>query len=218
MVSCESDMEHSDSAIASPLSALTDAFEELVEKVKDFKSGTSDHIRLDYFCEIVSLVTVLFRCLGLAFKFAEMEYVSKLHGLVEASKRYQMLQDIIDHDVANDTVKTSGSYSRNLRRVRQGIDLVRAIFEQLLTTSDISLKEVASTAYGEVCAPYHSWTVRTAVYAGMYTLPTRDQLFLKLNETEKTAEKKMRRYISASLPVIEYIDKLYLSRNIVLDW
>lgn len=36
--------------------------------------------------------------------------------------------------------------------------------------------------------------------------------------TEQTAEKKMRRYISASLPVIEYIDKLYLSRDIVLDW
>jgi hypothetical protein len=35
---------------------------------------------------------------------------------------------------------------------------------------------------------------------------------------EQSAEKKMRRYISASLPVIEYIDKLYLSRNIVLDW
>lgn len=49
--------------------------------------------------------------------------------------------------------------------------------------SDIYLKEVASTAYGEVCAPYHSWGVRTAVYAGMYTLPTRDQLFVKLNET-----------------------------------
>lgn len=49
--------------------------------------------------------------------------------------------------------------------------------------SDNSLKEVASTAYGQVCAPYHTWAVRTAVYAGMYTLPTRDQLFVKLNET-----------------------------------
>lgn len=49
--------------------------------------------------------------------------------------------------------------------------------------SDSSLKEVASTAYGQVCAPYHTWAVRTAVYTGMYTLPTRDQLFFKLNET-----------------------------------
>lgn len=49
--------------------------------------------------------------------------------------------------------------------------------------SDSSLKEVASTAYGQVCAPYHTWAVKTAVYAGMYTLPTRDQLLMKLNET-----------------------------------
>lgn len=212
-------MDHSDLAIAHPLSAIAEAFEDLSTKVQGIKNGSStQHIRLDSFCEIASLVSVLFRCLGLAFKFAEMEYVAKLHGLVEASKTYQTLQDVIDHDVARDTVKTSGSYSRNLRRVRQGLDLVRAIFEQLLSTSDIYLKEVASTAYGEVCAPYHSWGVRTAVYAGMYTLPTRDQLFVKLNETEQSAEKKMRRYITASRPVIEYIDKLYLSRNIALDW
>jgi len=48
---------------------------------------------------------------------------------------------------------------------------------------DSSLKEVASTAYGQVCAPFHTWAVRTAVYAGMYTLPTREQLLMKLNET-----------------------------------
>lgn len=210
-------MEHSDLAVDLPLSAIAEAFEELAKKVNERKNE-QQHIRLDIFCETASLVSILFRCLGLAFKFAEMEYVAKLHGLVEASKTCQTLQEIIDLDVANDTVKTSGSSSRNLRRVQQGLDLVRAIFEQLLSTDDISLKGVASTAYGEVCAPYHTWTVRTAVYAGMYTLPTRDQLFFKLNETEQSAEKKMRRYISASLPVIEYIDKLYLSRNIVLNW
>lgn len=38
-------------------------------------------------------------------------------------------------------------------------------------------------AYTKVCAPYHSWAVRTAVSAGMYSLPTREQLLVKLNET-----------------------------------
>lgn len=81
-----------------------------------------------------------------------------------------------------------------------------------------SLKEAASTAYAQVCAPYHTWAVRTAVSAGMYALPTREQLLLNLNETDESAEKEMRRYIKASLPIIEYIDKLYISRNISLDW
>ncbi|CAM9004089.1 unnamed protein product [Rhodiola kirilowii] len=52
----------------------------------------------------------------------------------------------------------------------------------------------------------------------MYALSNKEQLLIKLNETEKSAEKKMRRYIEASIPVINYIDKLYISRNITLDW
>ncbi|KAG2322624.1 hypothetical protein Bca52824_015837 [Brassica carinata] len=52
----------------------------------------------------------------------------------------------------------------------------------------------------------------------MYTLPTRDQLLLRLNETDQSVEKNMRRYMEASRPIIEYIDKLYTDRNIKLDW
>lgn len=48
---------------------------------------------------------------------------------------------------------------------------------------DYYLKDAATTAYSQVCAPYHTWAVRTAVYAGMYALPTRDQLLQKLGET-----------------------------------
>ncbi|XP_027365770.1 ACD11 homolog protein isoform X2 [Abrus precatorius] len=161
-------------ATAMPLSAIAETFEELAKRVKGRKND--EELRLDTFCEAATLVSVLFRCLGLAFKFAELEYVAKLHGLLEASKTCNTLKDIVDFDVASDTVKTSGSFSRNLRRVRQGLDLVRAIFEQLLSTDDSSLKDIAATAYGQVCAPFHTWSVRTAVYAGMYTLPTRDQL------------------------------------------
>ncbi|KAF7808897.1 ACD11-like protein [Senna tora] len=203
-----------------PLSAMADAFEELARMIKSRKNGSTgeEKLRLDTFCEACFLSSVLFNCLGLAFKFAEQEYVAKLRGLVEASKTFDSLGDILDHDIARDTVKTSGSLSRNLRRVRQGLDLIRAIFENFLSSEDNSLKQAASTAYANVCAPYHTWAVRTAVSAGMYALPTRDQLLMKLNETNQSAEKKMRRYINASIPVVEYIDKLYLSRNIRLDW
>ncbi|KAF7827829.1 ACD11-like protein [Senna tora] len=208
-------------ATATPLSAIAEAFEDLAKRLNDVEKNEPDgeeQLRLENFCHACSLVSVLFNCLGLVFKFAELEYTSKLHGLMNASKTYDTLQDILDLDVANDTVKTAGSLSRSLRRVRQGLDLVRSLFKQFLATDDNSLKEAASTAYAEVCAPYHSWTVRAAVSAGMYALPTRDQLLVRLNETEQSAEKKMTRYINASAPIIEYIDKLYLSRNIMLNW
>ncbi|XP_059282314.1 ACD11 homolog protein isoform X2 [Lycium ferocissimum] len=155
---------------------------------------------------------------GIAFKFAELEYVSKVRDLAEASEIFGSLNSILDYDVRNDTVRTPGSLSRNLRRVRQGLDLIRALFQNFLSTYDDSLKEAASMAYAKVCAPYHTWAVRTAVSAGMCALPTRDQLLMKLNETDDSAEREMRRYIDASLPIIEYIDKLYISRNITLDW
>ncbi|GLT34471.1 hypothetical protein SLA2020_089810 [Shorea laevis] len=202
--------------LQTPLSSIAKAFEGLSEFLRCRRKD--QELRLDTFCDACSLVSVLFSCLGLAFKFAELEYVAKVRDLVEASQGLKTLQNILDHDTANDTVKTPGSHSRNLRRVRQGLDLIRALFEEFLSNDEHSLKDAASTAYAQVCAPYHSWAVRTAVYAGMCTLPTRDQLLLRLNETDHSAEKKMRRYINASGPVIDYIDKLYLSRNISLDW
>ncbi|KAF8389780.1 hypothetical protein HHK36_024299 [Tetracentron sinense] len=141
-----------------------------------------------------------------------------VRNLVQASKTYNTLKNILDYDVENDTVRKPGSLSRNLRRVRQGLELIKTLFEQFLSSDECSLREAASTAYAQACAPYHTWAIRTAVFAAMYALPTREQLLLKLNETDSSAEKEMRRYIKASLPVIEYIDNLYISRNISLDW
>lgn len=64
----------------SPLSLIVDAFEKLAKLVNSINGGgdCKTDLRLDTFCEACSLVSVLFSCLGLAFKFAEMEYVSKV--------------------------------------------------------------------------------------------------------------------------------------------
>ncbi|PIN05955.1 hypothetical protein CDL12_21502 [Handroanthus impetiginosus] len=199
-----------------PLSMVADAFEDLSAMVK--AKGFDYDLDLKTFCDACSLVSVLFGCLGKAFKFAESEYCYKVNSLAEASDSHGTLNNVLDLDVKNDTVKTQGSLSRCLRRVRQGLDLIRTLYQNFLSSDDSCLKEAASTAYAKACAPYHSWAVRTAVSAGMYALPTREQLLQKLNETEESAEREMIRFIKASLPVIQYIDNLYTSRNISLDW
>lgn len=112
----------------------------------------------------------LFGCLGFAFKFAEMEYISKLNKLLQVSKAFYILSSIIDHDVENDIVRKPGSHSSNLRRFRLGLDLIKALFEQLLSSRECSPKEVASNAYAQVCVSYHIWPVRKAVAIGMCTL------------------------------------------------
>ncbi|GKV43963.1 hypothetical protein SLEP1_g51193 [Rubroshorea leprosula] len=117
--------------LQTPLSSIAKAFEGLSEFLRCRRKD--QELRLDTFCDACSLVSVLFSCLGLAFKFAELEYVAKVRDLVEASQGLKTLQNILDHDTANDTVKTPGSHSRNLRRVRQGLDLIRALFEEFLS-------------------------------------------------------------------------------------
>ncbi|ESQ28408.1 hypothetical protein EUTSA_v10019106mg [Eutrema salsugineum] len=223
----EQDMIENNTRVNTPLSVITEAFEDLADFLKPRRNKRCDEnddesidgLRLDAFCSACTHVSVLFGCLGFAFKFAEMEYVSKVRDLVEASKTFETLQNILDLDVENETVKTPGSNSRNLRRVRLGLELIRAIFEQFLLTDEYySLKDAATKAYTQVCAPFHTWAVRTAVYAGMYTLPTREQLLLRLNETDQSVEKNMRRYMEVSRPIIDYIDKLYIDRNIKLNW
>lgn len=74
----------------------------------------------------------------LVFMVIFLIFLLQVKNLTEASNRFTTLHDILDLDVAKDTVKIQGSYSRNLRRVRQGLDLIRALFEQFLTSRYIS--------------------------------------------------------------------------------
>ena len=62
----------------SPLSAIADAFEELADKLQNGK----EEFRLKAFCDACDLVSVLFNSLGIAFKFAEIEYCAKVLSLL----------------------------------------------------------------------------------------------------------------------------------------
>jgi|UniRef100_A0A2N9IHS0 HAMP domain-containing protein len=199
-----------------PLRKISEAFKELEATVN---SQTPDiEVEVAPFSRACSLISPLFGCLGIAFKFAEIDYVAKVKDLGEASKSIGTLQALLERDIEANTIKKAGSHSRNLLRVKRGIDMVRVLFEQILVTDGNSLKDPASKAYAQVFAPHHGWAIRKAVGAGMYALPTKAQLLQKLNEDEPSARTQMQSYIAASAPVILYIDKLYLSRGLGVDW
>jgi hypothetical protein len=63
----------------------------------------------------------------------------QVNDLIGAGKSYRTLSDILDKDIQNDCVKKQGSHSRNLRRVRLGLGLIKALFEQFLDTEYVSL-------------------------------------------------------------------------------
>ncbi|XP_004293995.1 PREDICTED: ceramide-1-phosphate transfer protein [Fragaria vesca subsp. vesca] len=197
-----------------PLRKIAEAFEELEAAV----NSQTGEVEVARFSQACSLVSPLFGCLGIAFKFAEMDYVAKVHDLAEASKSISTLHVLLEKDVEAGCVRKAGSHSRNLLRVKRGIDMVKVLFEQIIVTKGNSLKDPASKAYQQVFAPHHGWLIRKAVAAGMYALPTKEQLLNKLNEDETSAKAQMQNYVAASAPLILYIDKLFQTRNLGVDW
>ena len=41
---------------------------------------------------------------------------------------------MVELDIQKDTVRTVGSHTRNLLRVKRGIDMVKVLFEKMLVT------------------------------------------------------------------------------------
>nr|XP_043621188.1 accelerated cell death 11 [Erigeron canadensis] len=196
-----------------PLRKISESFSEIANSIKQ-----SEEVELAPFSHACSLVSPLFRCLGIAFKFAEMDYVAKVNDLCETSKSILTLQLMMENDIKENCVRKAGSHTRNLLRVKRGLDMVKVLFEEILASENNSLKNPASKAYGQVFSPYHGWAIRKAVAAGMYALPTKQQLLQKLNEDEISARTEMQKYVAASALVIVYIDKLFQSRELGIDW
>ncbi|KAI3695037.1 hypothetical protein L1987_78025 [Smallanthus sonchifolius] len=203
-----------------PLRKISEAFIEIANTINSQHQNPNHQPELELasFSRACSLVSPLFRCLGIAFKFAEMDYVAKVNDLCETSVSVSTLQLMMEKDIEENCVRKPGSHTRNLLRVKRGLDMLRVLFEQILASEDNSLKNPASKAYGQVFSPYHGWAIRKAVAAGMYALPTKQQLLQKLNEDEVSARTEMQNYVTASALVIVYIEKLFQSRDLGIDW
>lgn len=201
-----------------PLRKMAEAFKDLANTLNSQTLDEAAQMEVAPFSHACTLVSPLFRCLGIAFKFAELDYVAKVDDLAEASKSITTLHKMMDQDIQANCVRTAGSHTRNLLRVKRGLDMVKVLFEQILAAEGNSLKDPASKAYTQVFAPYHGWAIRKAVSAGMYALPSRQQLMIKLNEDEDCARTQMQNYVASCDTVVKYIDKLFISRNLGIDW
>ncbi|KAJ0550564.1 putative glycolipid transfer protein [Helianthus annuus] len=123
------DDELEDAGAGTALSLFADAFE-----VISVNKDASVELRLKPFCDACLLISVLFGSLEITFKFAELEYTSKVNDLADAAILYGTLSIVIDCDVKTDTVKSDESLTHKLRRVRQGPDLIRELFQNFLST------------------------------------------------------------------------------------
>ncbi|KAG2296582.1 hypothetical protein Bca52824_043251 [Brassica carinata] len=205
-----------DSNAERPLRKISTAFKELAAIV----NSPSPEVPVAKFSHACSLVSPLFGCLGIAFKFAEMDYVAKVDDLAKASSAVSTLVVMVDRDIEANCVRKAGSHTRNLLRVKRGLDMFNVCFRYYFhfCRGNNSLKDPASKSYAQVFAPHHGWAIRKAVALGMYALPTRSQLLTMLNEEEAEAKIQMQSYVNASAPVITYLDNLFLSKQLGIDW
>jgi len=58
----------------------------------------------------------------------------QVDDLLEASNSISTLPSMVEIDIQKDTVRAVGSHTRNLLRVKRGIDMVKVLFEKMLVT------------------------------------------------------------------------------------
>lgn len=58
----------------------------------------------------------------------------QVNDIAEASKSFLTLPSMVDQDVQTNSVRTQGSHSRNLLKIKRGLDFLRVLMEQVLLT------------------------------------------------------------------------------------
>lgn len=196
-----------------PLIKIADAFKELANIII-----SKNDIEVAAFSRACSFVSPLFGSIGFHFEFIEMDYVIKVNDMAEASKSFKTLQSMVDHDVQTNTVRKQGSHSRNLLKIKRGLEFLKVLFEQVILTEGNSMRDAVSKAYTQIFNSYHGWALRKAVSVRLHYIPTKQQLYRKLSVDEPTGKVLMETYISASPHLLRYIEKIFLERELGIDW
>ncbi|CAK9137227.1 unnamed protein product [Ilex paraguariensis] len=110
------------------LTKVAESFKELAKCV----DSPTPRLEVGQFASASRLVASIIGHLGMAFKFASIEFSAKIDALMEASKSIDTLEALIDHDIEQNCAKVSNSNSRDLVRVKRSIDMLRVIYEQIL--------------------------------------------------------------------------------------
>ncbi|RVW45777.1 Accelerated cell death 11 [Vitis vinifera] len=192
------------------LTRIADTMKELADCVNSSTPRLEVH-RLVHGCRVGS---TLVGYLGLPFKFAQLEFLSKVNDLNKGARADDTLETLIDREIEQNLAKKHYSSSRSLIRVKRSIIMLSVMFEQMVTRGGNSIVGAASKSYEKSFAAYHGWATRTAVFASLPALPTRAKLMKKLHENEVSMTAKMKSFVDSSAVIVNYIDSLFHSREL----
>ncbi|KAK9824662.1 hypothetical protein WJX72_012151 [[Myrmecia] bisecta] len=175
-----------------------------------FKSIDPTHtISTEEFANACERILPIFDHLGTVFGFARSELATKRESIKSVAPRLKTLDEVVAADVKANTVTVKNSASRNLHRLVSAIGFIQTLLANLASDPSVTLRGAASDAYNATMAPIHSYLVRKAVQASMFTLPSRDHFLQSIGETEITAKQHAEEFNPVANTIIARVEKLY---------
>jgi hypothetical protein len=161
------------------------------------------------FCEAMALILPVFDHLGMFFQFAKQEMSGKVDTLVKAQGEQPTLNEVVAHCKKAGTVTTKNSTARNLHRLLSAVEFIKVLMANLASDPKMTLHNACYDAYNRTMAGIHTFVVRTAVKAGMYTLPTRENFLKSLGEAGPEAKSHAETFVQTAEALHRHCLTLY---------
>jgi hypothetical protein len=146
--------------------------------------------------------------LGPVFSVARNEFAAKLETLRAAADAHATLASMVRHDRAAGRAAVKNSATRNLHRLMSAIMFIKILFDRLMRSPNVHLREAAGEAYEAALAPFHTGLIRGVVRAGMLTLPSREHFLSLIGETEDTVRPRCEEVVASCSTVVVVVSQL----------
>ncbi|GFR42075.1 hypothetical protein Agub_g2896 [Astrephomene gubernaculifera] len=168
-----------------------------------------DAITAKDFSSLCEHILEAFDHLGTIMYFAKLEMGGKVESIKRVSGQLTTLREVVEADVKANKATVKGSCARNLHRLMLVITFVRLMLSNLLDNPTMQLKDALWAAYQGSLHPIHTYMVRTAVWAGLVTMPTRETFMRSIGETEESARAHVPEVVAAARDVVQRVEALY---------
>lgn len=83
------------------------------------------------------------------------------------------------------------------------------VFNNVVHDRDMALRVAVAQAYDLTLGPIHYWAVRTAVKAGLYSLPTRESFFQAIGETVDSGCSGGQDLVVVAKPIVQQLHSIF---------
>ncbi|GLI59613.1 hypothetical protein VaNZ11_001545 [Volvox africanus] len=182
--------------------------EGLAESLRNVHQQGDTIFSADFAC-LCEHILEAFDHLGTIMYFAKLEMGGKVESIKRVSGQLTTLREVVAADIEANRATHKGSCARNLHRLMLVITFVRLMLSNLLENPSMQLKDALWNAYQGSLGPIHTYMVRTAVWAGLVTMPTRETFMRSIGETEESARAHVPEVIATSGQVVARLEALY---------